>query len=183
MKEETHTAQNEGGNAPYIDRGEPLPQSYAENRIVAMVRDPEHLFAYWDVDTAVRVAASPVVLRVHCLSEKRSHDIVSGLAAESWYLDVIPNRTYQLELFERLDNGELHLLASSEEVTTPVRHAGESGAERPAEITHARRHPLTQQKKHRAARAPHAVMPTGAPVAVPRTGGEFALTGGRSGGL
>ena len=35
-------------NEPFIDRGEPLPRSYAENCIVAMVRDPQHIYAYWD---------------------------------------------------------------------------------------------------------------------------------------
>ena len=132
---------------PYIDRGEPLPRSYAENRIVAMVRDPDHVFAYWDVESEVRVAGSPVVVRAHCLSEGRFYDIEPGAETNNWYLRVTSNRTYRLELYERLHSGKLRLLASSGEVTTPLRWSGESGVRPPAEIVHAERHPIARGAK------------------------------------
>ena len=136
-----------GRAVPYIDRGEPLPMSYAEDRIVAMVRDPEHVFAYWDVDTETRVAGRPLVLRAHCLSEGRSFDIETDPGTMSWHLEVKPNRTYRLEIHERRPSGGLRLLAASEDVTTPVRWAGESGGETPAEILHAERRPLSRRKR------------------------------------
>ena len=136
----------QGGEAPskppYIDRGSPLPQSYAENNIVAMVRDPDYLFAYWDVETEVRVACNRLLIRVHCLSDVESYDIEPSAETDNWHLQVAPNRTYQLELYARLASGELRFLAKSDEVTTPLRLPGESGAELPAEVIHARRHPM-----------------------------------------
>jgi len=169
---------------PYVDRGEPLPMSYAENRCVALVRDPEHIFAYWDVDTETRVAGRPLVLRVHCLSEGRSFDIETDPQTLSWHLDATPNRTWRLEIHERLPEGGLRLLASSDEVTTPVRWAGESGAEAPAEVLHAARRPLARRaspapraKRHRAAAEDRR------PVVSPTVEEGVRATPVRSGGL
>lgn len=140
------------GAAPYIDRGEPLPRSYGETMIVAMVRDPEHLFAYWDVAPELRVAAGSFVLRIHCLSDGTCHENQCGPEPQSWHLTVSPNCTYRLELCERLDSGEIRRLAASNEVTTPLRWAGESGAEVPAEVTQAEERPDARQA-HRDASA------------------------------
>jgi len=128
----------------YIDRGEPLPQSYAENRIVAMVRSPEQIYVYWDVETEVRVAGSRCVVRVHCRSEGRRNDHEPGPEACNWYFRVTPNRAYRFELLESR-GGQLRSLASSEEVTTPVRWAGESGLRVPEEIVHAARRPISRE--------------------------------------
>ena len=170
--------------SPYIDRGEPLPASYAENGVVAMVRDPEHIFAYWDVETEVRVAAWPVVLRVHCLSEGRSYDIETGVEAQSWHLGVAANRTYRLETHARTGAGELRLLATSDEVTTPVRWAGESGADAPAELLHAERHPMTSPRPKGVLPPLHSAPPSAGPVAVPIAFAEAVYSVAvRSGGM
>ncbi len=131
---------------PYIDRGEPLPRSYAESRIAALVRSPEQIFLYWDVESEVRVAGSPQVIRVHDLSAKRSYDLEPPADAENWYLLVAPNRTCRFELFERR-GARLRRLAVSEEVTTPIRWAGESGEYVPAEIIQAERHPISRHAR------------------------------------
>ncbi|MGO8703302.1 MAG: DUF4912 domain-containing protein [Candidatus Brocadiia bacterium] len=133
-------------SAPYIDRGEPLPRSYAENRIAALVRSPEQIYLYWDVETEVRVAGSPQVIRVHDLTAKRAYDLEPPADADSWYLLVAPNRTCRFELFERR-GARLRRLAVSEEVTTPIRWAGESGEYVPAEIIQAVRHPISRQAR------------------------------------
>ena len=166
---------------PYVDRGEPLPRSYAENMVVAMVRDPEHLFAYWDIATEVRVSGNPLVLRARSLSEDRFFDIVIDPQAQSWHLAVAPNRTYRLELYERRGSGELRWLAGSNEVSTPVNWSGESGREAPAEIVHAERHPIARQDPGRRRPAPHVAAPTEAPVAVPASSEQLASA--HSGGL
>jgi hypothetical protein len=129
---------------PYIDRGEPLPRSYAENRIVALVRSPEQICLYWDVETEVRVAGSRQVVRVHDLTAKRAYDIEPPADADNWYLLVAPNRTCRFELFE-MRGARLRRLATSEEVTTPIRWAGESGEYVPAEIIQAVRHPISRR--------------------------------------
>ena len=137
---------NNENNAPYIDRGEPLPQSYGENRIVGMVLDPERIYLYWDVESDVRVAAPPLVVRLHNLSEGRSDDLAVAVDAGSWYVQVGSNRTYRAELFAAPRGGAWRLLAVSGEMTTPVRWAGEAGAETPAEVMHAQRHPLVRER-------------------------------------
>ncbi len=129
---------------PYIDRGEPLPRSCAENRIVALVRSPEQIYLYWDVGTEVRVAGNPQVVRVHDLTARRQYDLEPPADADNWYLLVAPNRTCRFELFEKR-GARLRRLAVSEEVTTPIRWAGESGEYVPAEILQAVRHPISRQ--------------------------------------
>ena len=155
--------------APFIDRGEPLPRSYGENRVVAMICDPEHLFGYWDIESEVRVAGCPLLIRVHCLSESRSYDFEPGPDADNWHLRVTPNRTYRLDLYARTAPGKLRQLASSNEATTPVRWAGESGAEPPAEMIHAERHVLARGVKRpaRMAEAAAAAAAAGAPPSPP----------------
>jgi hypothetical protein len=129
---------------PYIDRGEPLPRSYAENRIVALVRSPEQIYLYWDIATEVRVAGNPQVVRVHDLTARREYNLEPPADADNWYLLVAPNRTCRFELFEKR-GARLRKLAASEEVTTPIRWAGESGEYVPAEIIQALRHPISRQ--------------------------------------
>ncbi|MGD1000014.1 MAG: DUF4912 domain-containing protein [Candidatus Brocadiia bacterium] len=129
---------------PYIDRGEPLPRSNAENRIVALVRSPEQIYLYWDVETEVRVAGNPRMVRVYDLTAKRAYDLEPPADADNWYLLVAPNRTCRFELFEKR-GARLRRLAASEEVTTPIRWAGESGEYVPAEIVQAARHPISRQ--------------------------------------
>jgi hypothetical protein len=129
---------------PYIDRGEPLPRSYAENRIVALVRSPEEIYLYWDIETEVRVAGNPQLVCVYDLTAKHAYDMEPPAEADNWYLRVAPNRTCRFELFEKR-GARLHRLAASEEVTTPIRWAGESGEYVPAEIIQSVRHPISRQ--------------------------------------
>lgn len=132
-------------NAPYIDRGEPLPGSYAENRIVAMTRGPDMIYVYWDIATEVRVAGNPLVLRTHCITEATQNDTQPDNGAENIYFHVTPNRAYQFELYERTPSGEFCLLANSDNIVTPVRRPDDFKGHCPTEITHAARHPLTRR--------------------------------------
>lgn len=175
----------------FIDRGEPLPQSYAVNRIVAMVRDPENVFCYWDVETEVRVASRPLLLRVYCVTENRSWDMEPGPGTDNWYFRVTPNRTYRFELFEKRPDG-LRPLATSRDATTPVRWAGESGAYPPEEILMAEQYPIARRGGKRPPRravpverpagiAPHTPSPAPVPIPPPmeKTFGAFYTRGGK----
>jgi len=155
----------------YIDRGEPLPRSYAENRIVALVRSPEQIYLYWDVETEVRVAGNPQVVRVHDLTARRAYDLEPPADADNWYLRVAPNRTCRFELFEKR-GARLRRLAASEEVTTPIRWAGESGEYVPAEIIQAVRHPISRQARAPARSARAALRGRPAEVAAAPSGGK-----------
>jgi len=73
-------------NGIYLDYGPLLPDSYNQDIIVALIRDPECIFCYWElcgtvVTTALenRMKSNPVsarwILRVHNLSQKSFNDI------------------------------------------------------------------------------------------------------------
>ena len=172
--------------APYIDHGEALPRSYGENRIAVMVRDPETLYVYWDVESDVRVAGSGRLLRISNLTEGVSWDFEPGTESDNWYVRVSSNRIYRVELFERRAGGQLRLLASSGEVATPLRHAGESGRCAPEEITHVGRFPLARSAEETAARyrvrkgVPHTPKPVHVPAPFMSTfGGPTSPAKGR----
>ena len=152
MAESSRPRKKTPAAAPFIDRGEALPRSYGENRIVLMVRDPENIFAYWDVESDVRVSGGGRILRVHNLTEDNAWDFDPGAEADNWYMRVSSNRIYKVELYQRESGGRLRLLAASGEVATPLRYAGESGRRRPEEARHAERFPLARSAEATAAR-------------------------------
>jgi hypothetical protein len=176
--EEPHPARREAraGAPVYIDRGEPLPQSYPENRIVAMVRSPEQIYVYWDVETELRVAGSRRVVRVHSTEgragapadEGRRDDHEPSPEACNWYFRVTPNRAYLFELLE-MGGGQLRSLASSKVVATPVRWVGETGLRAPEEILHAERRPISAEDRApgRLALARRALKVVAGPAATP----------------
>lgn len=129
---------------PFIDRGEPLPKSYGTNRLVAMVRDPYHIFLYWDVDSEIRVSGLPLLIRITCITGGSSWTMTPSSDADNWYLEVASNSTYKFDLCA-VKAGKLAHLASSGEATTPVSCAEESRVEVPAEVFHAEIHPLVKK--------------------------------------
>ncbi len=113
--------------APIVgpDPGLPVPDHYGHDRLVLMVQDPHHVFAYWELlpDTVARVAnlaqgsASAVLaIRVGEHTEFREVDLRGG----NYYLAVSPDQDYEAELALRDRNGKLHLLARSNKVHTPA---------------------------------------------------------------
>jgi hypothetical protein len=106
------------------DPGLPIPTSYGRDRLVLMVQDPKHLFAYWELaGTALSRIRSDVgdvvtpVLVVHTPSgtEYRDIDIRGG----TYYLAVAPGSHYRVDLALRDHQGQLHILMRSNSVTTP----------------------------------------------------------------
>ena len=135
------------------------------------------------------MAGNPQVVRVHDLTAKRAYDLEPPAEADNWYLRVAPNRTCRFELFEKR-GARLRRLAASEEVTTPIRWAGESGEYVPAEIIQAVRHPISRQSGRRrgvarAALRAHAARRRGAGARAararrrPAPGSALASPGGR----
>ena len=138
--------ETEDNRTPYIDRGEPLPGSYAENSVVAMVRGPDMIFVYWDIAPEVRVAGSRLVLRTHCVTEGTASDIEPGNGADNIYLHVTPNREYRFELYDWHGSAAPELLAYSETVVTPVLRPDDFEARPPLEVSYAERHPMTRRR-------------------------------------
>lgn len=107
------------------DPGLPIPDSYGEDRLVLMVQDPNHLFAYWELTGGALDQAreqlgengAPVlVLYGDDNTEQRDIDLAGG----NYYLAVAPNTAYRADLAIRGSDGRLVVVVASSEVTTPA---------------------------------------------------------------
>lgn len=108
-----------------------FPQTYGRNRVRLLVKDPEWLFAHWDVDPAIlkslrsdlgerAVALSRLTLRLSDTVEGGSTVILLPKSARGFYIRADGHaRTYQAELGLTLPSGEFRPLASSNTVRTP----------------------------------------------------------------
>ncbi len=107
------------------DPGLSIPESYDTDRLVLLVQDPHHIFAYWEInaDTYARIAAAAgsgaaavLVLHTGTGAEQREIDLRGG----NYYLSVAPGGTYRAEVALRGRDGRLHVLAVSNFVQTPA---------------------------------------------------------------
>jgi Domain of unknown function (DUF4912) len=108
-----------------------FPESYGIDRIRLLVRDPEWLFAYWDVspksfedlrrelgDRAAAVAR--LTLRIADPVSGGASDVLLPPGARWWYVRAdSARRSYRAELGFTLASGEFRTLARSNTVTTP----------------------------------------------------------------
>jgi hypothetical protein len=107
------------------DPGLPIPNRYGRERLVLMVQDPFHLFAYWELsDQAIERARTEVgelgttvlVLQTENGSEQREVDLRGG----NYYLAVAPNAVYEAQIALRDSRGKLFTLLKSNRVSTPA---------------------------------------------------------------
>ena len=108
-----------------------FPESYGVNRIRLLVKDPEWLFAHWDVDPKSlgdmkktmgerAMALSRLTLRVVDPTNGGSSDILLPPLARGWYIRAdATRRSYQAQLGVTLPSGEFRRLAESNVVVTP----------------------------------------------------------------
>jgi hypothetical protein len=108
-----------------------FPESYGQNRIRLLVRDPEWIFAYWDVKPQAleelakslgerALALSRLTLRVVDPVSGGSSDILLPAGARWWYVKTdAARRTYRAELGVTLPSGQFRKLAESNMVVTP----------------------------------------------------------------
>ena len=108
-----------------------FPETYGINRVRLLVRDPEWIFAYWDVNPAGMkdlgrslgeraLALSRLTLRVLDPVSGGSSDILLPPGARWWYIRTdSARRTYRAELGVTLPSGEFRRLAESNTVVTP----------------------------------------------------------------
>lgn len=114
------------------------PDSYGDNRIVLMVRDPEWLFTYWEIRKEIMnnvlntfgslAHSAKIVLRVYDVTDiifdgNNAHKYftieVSG-GARSWYIHVgEPNRSFCVDIGFLTPNGTFRILSRSNTVRTP----------------------------------------------------------------
>ncbi len=108
-----------------------VPQSYGVNKVRLLIRDPQWLFAHWDVDPRsfdeLRQAVGERMLALARLT-LRVHDALSGgasvvllpIGSRSWYVRAdATRRSYRAELGVTLPSGEFRLLAESNTVIMP----------------------------------------------------------------
>ena len=108
-----------------------FPETYGINRVRLLVRDPEWIFAYWDVNPAGMkdlgrslgergLALSRLTLRVLDPVSGGTSDILLPPGARWWYIRTdSARRTYRAELGVTLPSGEFRRLAESNTVVTP----------------------------------------------------------------
>ena len=108
-----------------------FPETYGVNRVRLLVRDPEWIFAYWDVNPSAMkdlarslgergLALSRLTLRVHDPVSGGSSDILLPPGARWWYIRTdSARRSYRAELGVTLPSGEFRRLAESNTVVTP----------------------------------------------------------------
>jgi len=108
-----------------------IPKGYNVDRIVALVRDPHWLFAYWEVTErkyrelertfGPSWAACKMILRVYDRTgDKQSHfDIVLTREARTWYIGVAAQGRYQVAIGALSPDGRFELVAISSVVETP----------------------------------------------------------------
>jgi hypothetical protein len=108
-----------------------FPETYGVNRIRLLVRDPEWIFAYWDVNAEAMkelgrslgeraLALSRLTLRVVDPVSNSSTDILLPPGARWWYVRTdSARRTYRAELGVTLPSGEFRRIAESNTVVTP----------------------------------------------------------------
>ena len=115
------------GPAPIVgaNPGLPVPDHYGNDRLVLMVQDPHHVFAYWEVqpETVARVSnqaqtGATAVLAIHTGGNTEFRDV--DLRGGNYYLAVSPDQDYEAELALRDRHGKLHLIAHSNKVHTPA---------------------------------------------------------------
>lgn len=110
-----------------------FPESYGRSRVRLLVKDPEWLFAFWDVDARALedlrarhgervVALARLSLRVSDPAQGGSQLILLPAGARSWYVRTdAERRAYRAELGMTLPSGEFRPLATSNTVIVPRR--------------------------------------------------------------
>jgi len=114
----------------YLDRGPELPGRYHEDRITALVRDPHHIFFFWELEgeksRAERAEMGEQafyerswILRLHNRSAGRSEDVAIHPASKNWYQTVAAESEYEVEIGVLLPDGSFLSYARSNGVRTP----------------------------------------------------------------
>jgi hypothetical protein len=117
--------------------GPNVPDAYGDSKIVLLIRDPEWVFAYWEINDQLRSTHNikrgkhnkTMVLRIFDVSgidfdgtnANRYYDVIVNDYAKSWYLRIPEvNRTWCVELgYYDTSSGDFMKIVASNIVTTP----------------------------------------------------------------
>lgn len=138
IKQEEPQQEIEKAEVMYPPAVPELPDSYGDNRIVLMVRDPEWLFTYWEVRTDVvdsiksalgtMAQDARIQVRVYDVTDivfdgNNAHkyfDIEIPGGVRSWYIRAgEPGRSFCVDIGLLAPDGTFHVISRSNAVRTP----------------------------------------------------------------
>jgi len=196
------TEEEQIGSAKYTPRDLPsrlfeeerflFPETYGVDRVRLLVRDPEWLFAHWDIDPRSRAALrrelgeragtlSRLSLRIFDPQDGGTEVILLPDRARGWYVRTDPSRRrYRAELGFTLPSGEFRRLAVSNVVTTPRGRPSRHRAARRVSYKQLRGGAAVAEPTEGAAPTPESG--PGAPITLVEAGVEREGEGGARGG-
>ncbi|HEY3323141.1 MAG TPA: DUF4912 domain-containing protein [Planctomycetota bacterium] len=130
--------------AESVDRGAPIPDHYGMDRLVAMPRDAEWVYVYWELKggsldrlrfncSAEVIDNARWILRVQSLSargEATQRLVDVDLRASNWYLKAAPGWRLKIELGFVNAHGEFVLVLTANEIGMPTPSVSEVVDER-----------------------------------------------------
>ena len=124
----------------YVDVGPALPDRYGRDILVAMVRDPNCIHCYWELQGGALdalgqrhggdvLAAGQWILRTYNVVSGDCRDTEITVESRRWYLDVADDCAFHVEIGLRLPDDRFLVVARSNTVTTPSRAISQSADE------------------------------------------------------
>jgi len=115
---------------PYVDRGQPIPETYTQDKLSALVRDPNWIYVYWELSGpkakelldnfgADRLRAAQWILKVHNLTDGSTKEVPILLESYSWYLNVPEDSEIAVELGCYLEDAHYLRVLKAAKVATP----------------------------------------------------------------
>lgn len=128
------------GEQVYVDRGGPLPEHYGDTKIILLPRDPQWIFAYWEINNVTKedvkkkygeniFSRSRPSIRIYDVTDvdfngsnaHHTFDVFLTPEAKNWYIYVgKPRRNFCADLGLLVDDGVFITLARSNVVSTPA---------------------------------------------------------------
>ena len=101
-----------------------LPEKYNENYLTLLVRDPEWLFAYWEIHNDENSYGSKLAIRVNNLNNQDMildhYDVILDEKATRFHIHVNkPDNKFHVVIGRKMANGDFIPILQSNIVTTP----------------------------------------------------------------
>lgn len=147
---------NKSGMLEIESQERELPLEYGDTKVVLLTRDPEWIFAYWEINPETRkkhgllrgTHSKSIALRVHTLSSKAhipAYDVPVNDYTSSWYVRVPAGGSrFRVDLGVFDAKGQFVVLASSNEIDIPRMEIAESTDVEFAEINDEIYHQIVQ---------------------------------------
>ena len=114
----------------FVDRGAPIPAHYGMDRCIALPRDPNWIYVYWELKggildrlrfahSAEVIDNSRWVLRVRTPDAGTHYLVDIDLRAGQWYLKVAPDTRLRIDLGFMDQHGDFVLVLAGNDTATP----------------------------------------------------------------